>query len=294
MSGVMLGQSIGIEWASLIVSTIIIFAAGAGAVWLGMRPLGAIIRWQEGMFDDVLRHKLLLDVHPRVATVMSLVGIALMAIIGYGLTGSWLGAIAVGAIGAAFPSLVMRVLKARRLAKLESQLVDGIQTLTSGVRAGLNLVQAFELVSRDGPVPMNQEFNHLLREYEYGVPLDEAMSNAARRVDSGDYRLLFSALQTHRERGGDLGQTLDRIAESIREIQRLDNRVKTLTAQGRATARWLGLMPIAVLAILYLLVDPTGVRKLFIDDIGKLVLTGIVVLNVVGFIWIKKIVSIDV
>lgn len=294
MSGAMLGQSIPIEWAGLIISTIIIFAAGAGAVWLGMRPLGAIVRWQEKMFDDVLRHKLLLDIHPRVATVMSLVGIALMAIIGYGLTGSWLGTVAVGAIGAAFPSLVMRALKTRRLNKLESQLVDGIQTLTSGVRAGLNLVQAFELVSRDGPVPMNQEFNHLLREYEYGVPLDEAMSNAAERVNSGDYRLLFSALQTHRERGGDLGETLDRIAESIREIQRLDNRVKTLTAQGRATARWLGLMPIVVLAILYLLVDPNGVKDLFVDDIGKLILTGIVVLNVAGFLWIKKIVSIDV
>jgi len=290
----MLGDALAVDWPGLIVSTIIIFAAAAGAVWLGARPLMGIIARQERMFDEVLRHKLLLDIPPRVATVLSFIGIALMALLGYSLTGSWLGGLVAGAIGAVFPALVMRVLKARRLSRLEGQLVDGIQTLTSSVRAGLNLVQAFELVSTDGPAPLNQEFAHLLREYEYGVPLDEAMANAAARIDSGDFRLLFSALQTHRERGGDLGETLDRIAESIREIQRLENRVKTLTAQGRATARWLGAMPIAVLAILYLLVDPAGVRRLFIDDIGKLVLTGIVVLNIVGFLWIKKIVSIDV
>jgi tight adherence protein B len=134
----------------------------------------------------------------------------------------------------------------------------------------------------------------MLREYEYGIPLDEAMDNASVRIGSGDFRLLFAALHTHRERGGDLGETLDRIAESIREIQRLENQVETLTAEGRATARWLGAMPIVVLGILYFIVSPEGVRSLFTDDFGKMLLLIMAILNVAGFLWIRKIMAIDI
>ena len=120
------------------------------------------------------------------------------------------------------------------------------------------------------------------------------MQKCAVRIGSGDFHLLFSALQTHRERGGDLGETLDRIADSIREIQRLESRVKTLTAQGRANARMMGMLVIASMAILYLLVDPEGVRLLFVTNAGKIILSGFFVLNALGFLWIKKIVSIDI
>ena len=162
------------------------------------------------------------------------------------------------------------------------------------MRAGLNLVQSMQLLAQDGPPPLRQEIAHLLREYEYGVPLEGAMDSAAARIGSGDYRLLFAALQTHRERGGDLGETLDRIGDSIREIQRLENRIKTLTAEGRATARWLGAMPLVVMAIIYFLVSPEGVVAMFSEGLGKLMILAIVALNLVGFLWIRKIVNVDI
>ena len=270
------------------------FVATAAAVFCGYVPLRQLVRRQERQFDVVLRGSLLLNVKPRTATIAAGIGMVLLALILYALSGSILGVLMGIGIGAVLPSVVLGILKRRRLARLEDQLVGGIQTLASGVRAGLNLVQAMELVARDGPVPLRQEFQHLLREYEYGVPLEEAMDNAAARVGSGDFHLLFAALQTHRERGGDLGETLDRIAASIREIQRLESRVKALTAQGRATARWLGAMPIVVLLILYFLVSPEGVRAMFADNLGKVIILTMVALNVVGFLWIKKIVSLDI
>jgi tight adherence protein B len=185
------------------------------------------------------------------------------------------------------------MLAQRRLAKLERQLVSGIQTLGSGVRAGLNLVQSFGLVARDGASPLRDEFAHMLREYEYGTPLEEAMDKCATRVGSGDFRLLFSALQTHRERGGDLGETLDRIADSIREIQRLESRIETLTAEGRANSRMLGLLLVVALVILYM-IDSTGVKSLFEDDIGKIIVAIMIALNVAGFMWIRWIINIDI
>ena len=191
------------------------------------------------------------------------------------------------------PGLYIRWLTKKRLQKLEEQLVGAVQTLASGVRAGLNLVQGMQMVSRDAPVPIKQEFAHLVQEYEYGIPLDEAMNNAATRIGSSDFRLLFTALHTHRERGGDLGETLDRIAFSIREIQRLENKVRTETARGRATARWLGALPAIVLFMLFLISRDTVVL-MFTDQIGKVLLAAVIVLNLVGYLWIRKIMAIDI
>ena len=278
----------------LLANSAVMFVATGVGVFLGYKPLRQAILLQENQYGTVLRNNLLLNIKPRVATFLTGVGIVVLAAIGYGMSGHPLGMLLGAVVGLFLPTAVLRILSKRRLKKLELQLVGGVQTLASGVRAGLNLIQSMELVARDGPVPLRQEFQHLLREYEYGIPLEEAMDNCAARIGSGDFRLLFAALQTHRERGGDLGETLDRIGESIREIQRLESRVETLTAQGRATARWLGAMPVAVLLIIYFLVDKHGVISLFHDDLGKLVLLTIVVLNIVGFLWVRKIVSIDI
>jgi len=279
---------------TVFVSSVVVFLVSGAAVLLAARPVVELVRAQHRRFDVVLRQNLMMDVDPRVALFLSGVVIVLAGLVLYFMTASLLGGLIGLVAGAFLPSGALRYLRVRRLRKLEDQLVGGIQTLASGVRAGLNLIQAMELVAEEGPDPLKQEFVHLLREYEYGVPLEEAMDNAAHRIGSGDYRLLFSALQTHRQRGGNLGETLDRIAASIREIQRLEGRTKALTAQGRATARWLGAMPIIVVAVLYFFVDPAGVKSLFADAIGKIIVVTIVGLNVIGFLWVKKVVSIDV
>lgn len=274
-------------------ASVVIFLAIVAAVYIGAKPLIGVIRRQEMLNDNLLRGALLLDISPRLVTVLTGVSMVLLGLIGYAFMDNFVGFILGGALGIFLPNAVLKFLRVRRLKRLEDQLVSGITTLASGVRAGLNLVQAMELVARDGPIPLSQEFAHLLKEYEYGIPLEDAMSNCATRIGSGDFRLLFSALQTHRERGGDLGDTLDRIADSIREIQRLEKRVESLTAQGRATARWLGAMPVVVAAIYYL-IDSDAIRSLFEQGMGNVILAVIVVLNILGFLWIKKIVAIDI
>lgn len=276
----------------VLTSAFMAMASGV-SVYLGYRPLRSIILRQEYQWGRTLRTNLLIDVRPRMVTVLTGVAMVVLGAAGYAVSEALVGVALCAAVGAVLPAMALRRLRKRRLDKLEGQLVGGIVTLASGVRAGLNLVQSMELAARDGPNPLRQEFAHLVREYEYGVPLEQAMENAALRIGSGDFRLLFAALQTHRERGGDLGETLDRIADSIREIQRLEKRVEALTAQGRATARWLGAMPLVVGAI-YFLVEPGGVMALFNENLGNVILVGIVVLNILGFLWIKKIVSIDI
>jgi len=269
------------------------FVAVVVAVIAAAEPVRRWVLKQERIYGHILHTSLLLDIRPRSATYFGVGCVLVGSVIGYAFIHNLISLVVGAVLGAAVPMATLRVLRYRRRSKLDEQLVDGLQTLASGVRAGLNLVQALELVAENLPAPISQEFAHLVREYEYGTPIEAAMSNAAGRVELPNYRLVFSALQTHRQRGGDLGETLDRIADSVREIQRLEKRIETLTAQNRAAARWMGGMPVVILAILYM-IDPYGVRMLFVDDIGKILLAGIVAMNAVGFMWIRQIVNIDI
>jgi tight adherence protein B len=290
----MLAQAVPHWQSDTVLGTALILALTAAAVYFGYRPLLSVIRSREVEYDMIFRRALLIDVSPRLITLGTGMVILALGFLGFAVGRHVIGAILGGALGVFLPHAMIRYLRRRRLKKLEEQLVDGIQRLASGVRAGLNLVQSMGLVARDGPNPFRQEFTHMMREYEYGVSIDEAMNNAADRIGSSDFRLLFSALHTHRERGGRLSDTLDRIADSIREIQRLENQVQTLTAQGRATARWLGAMPVVIMLILYFFVDPSGVIRLFTTPFGNLIFAGIVALTVLGFLWIRKTIAIDI
>jgi tight adherence protein B len=283
----------GDESLRLLLGSVVMFLAILAAVAIGANPLLVAIRRREREYDEVFNRALLLEISPRLVTLVTAITMAFLGGLLFSITQSVLGLAAGLALGAMAPTLLIRRLKRKRVRQLEEQLVSVIQTLASGVRAGLNLVQAMQMIARDAPKPTRQEFAHLLREYEYGTPLDEAMTNAGTRIGSNDYQLLFAALQTHRQRGGDLGETLDRIAESIREIQRLERRVETLTAQGRATARWLGAMPLAVLAISYLVMGDQ-VRLLFTESAGNLILMIVLVMNLLGWLWIRKIMAVDI
>jgi tight adherence protein B len=191
------------------------------------------------------------------------------------------------------PTSLTRLLIRRRVHKLEEQIVSGIQTIASGVRAGLNLIQAMQLLARNASKPLSQEIAQLLREYEHGLTLEQAMAKTGRRIGSPTYRLLFSALETHRIRGGNLAETLESIANAIREIQRLEKQVEVLTAQGRSAARLMAIMPLAILLILYF-IDKKSVAALFTTQMGRFMLLGIGLIIFLSFWWIRKIIDIDI
>lgn len=135
----------------------------------------------------------------------------------------------------------------------------------------------------------------MLREFEHGASVDEVMRRASGRIKLHHYRLLFAAMQTARMRGGNLPDTLDRLGESLREIVRLEEKVRALTAQNKLSAVMMGCMPAAILGVYYL-IEPTWVATLFSreNDWGLLLLAVAVLLNVAGFLWIRKIVTFEI
>jgi len=210
--------------------------------------------------------------------------------------GNWavLGAAALGTlVGYWVPRLVIYVMQGRRRTKLNEQLIDGLVTLANGMRAGLNLVQSMKLIETNAQPPISQEFALMLREFEHGTSVDEVMRRASARIKLHHYKLLFAAMETARQRGGNLPETLDRLSESLREIMRLEEKVRALTAENRMSARMMGAMP-AVIAGIYYMIEPDWVQSLLGNQYGLLVLLIAVALWAGGFLWIRKIMTFEI
>jgi len=247
------------------------------------------MRW----YERVLVNQLLIDIKPRLAVWLSIGLVLVTGLIGFLIADSFLFFLIGCALGAGLPNLLVRHLEQRRAEKLELQLVDGITTLASGVRAGLNLVQSMELLIKNSTGPIKQEFAQMLREYQMGLDLNQAMHNAADRIASPNYRLLFTAIEMHRQRGGDTGESLDRICESIREIQRLEGKLDAITAQGRSQAWMMAAMPVLFFLLLYA-IDREGVYLLITEPLGRILLFAAIGLMAIAFWWIRRIMSVEI
>ncbi len=259
----------------------------------GAQPFRGWLDRQERMYDRVLRQQLLIDISPRTALWLTLGGVLAAAGAGLAITGSTIAALIFAALAGAVPTLLLRHLQEKRRLKLEEQLVDGLTTIASGVRAGLNLVQSLELVATNHHGPIQQEFAQLLREYQMGLDLNQAMRNTSNRIGSPLYRLAFTAMEMHRLRGGDSAQSMDRIAESVREISRLEGKLDALTSQGRFQAIGMAIMPLVFFVMLYA-IDPSGIGLVFTDPLGRVLLLIVITMITVAFVWIRKIMSVEI
>jgi len=192
-----------------------------------------------------------------------------------------------------FPRLLLTVLKARRLKKFNIQLVDALTGMSNALKAGFSITQSFETIARDGENPIAQEFGALLQQTRVGVSFSEALTNLQERVGSADLTLVCLAVETARQTGGNLTGIFEQIAATIRERFRIENRIQTLTAQGKLQGIVVGIMPL-IIAIALLIVDP-GMMIPFLRSVAGMVIVGIVaVLLLCGGIIIRKIVRIDV
>jgi tight adherence protein B len=273
--------------------SLLCFAAVYVFIVHGWRRVVLLLRQQEKRLDTLLNHQLLMEVPARHAMIGIGAIVTLAGVAGGLASGSSIGFILVAALALLFPQMIFRHLETKRKKRLDEQIVDGITTLASGVRAGLTLVQSMQLLVRNSTGPLKQEFRQLMREFDLGIDLHQAMRNTSDRIGSVYYRLLFSAIQAHRDRGGDMGQSLDRIAESVREIQRLEGRLDAITAQGRAQARFMGIMPFVIIGILWL-ISPDDTSKLLTEPLGRVLLMIALVMIGVSFMWIRRIMQVDI
>ena len=275
-------------------------AAFAAVISLRL-PMSDLVRKQEATFHAALVELFLFDITPRHLTYVMfggavVAGLVLAILVLYAGGGGFgvLFSFALGSLlGYSVPRIVIFFMQRRRRQKLNDQLIDGLVTLANGMRAGLNLVQSMKLIETNAHPPISQEFGLMLREFEHGASVDEVMRRASARIKLHHYKLLFAAMETARARGGNLPETLDRLGESLREILRLEEKVRSLTAANRMSAYMMGAMPILIVLIFYV-IEPSWVSLLFNTQFGLLMLMIALVLWVGGFLWIRKIVTFEI
>jgi tight adherence protein B len=199
----------------------------------------------------------------------------------------------VAALSATLPVLHMRRRRAKRLYQFERQLPDACDMLARSLRAGHAFAAAIQMVGDEFPEPMGGEFRLTFDEINYGVSLNDALTNLAQRVPIHDLRYFVIAVLIQRETGGNLAELLDGITALVRERFKLFDKVRVLSAEGKLSAWILVLLPF-VTAGLMSLVNPGFLDVLWQDDTGVRVVQVAAVLMVVGVFWIRRTIAIRV
>jgi len=148
-------------------------------------------------------------------------------------------------------------------------------------------------IVREGQKPIAQEFDLCLQQTRIGVSFSDGLSRMESRVESEDLTLVVLAIETARRTGGNLTEILEKIAKTIRDRIRIQNRIKTLTAQGRLQGLVVGAMPV-VIAIALLILDPQLMLPFLQSLVGAAVVLAVAVLVACGALIIRKIINIDI
>jgi tight adherence protein B len=202
-------------------------------------------------------------------------------------------ALLVGLAGGFVPFLWLSSRRDKRLRLLDAQLPDAVELIARALRAGHPLAPAMQMVADELPDPIGSEFGITFDEINYGVPLNEAMFNLARRVPADDLRFFAVAVVLQRETGGNLAEILDNIGKLIRERFKLLGTIRVLSAEGKLSAWILSLLPFGT-ALMINLVNPGFLSVLWTDPGGQKLVYGAAVMMVVGIFWLTRIVKIRV
>lgn len=231
--------------------------------WLGVRVLASVFGGMFGLFIG-----------------RSSIGIALLFFI------------IMAGVGWMVPQLYLSRRAKKRQQAFVDQLGDTIGLMANSLRAGYSLLQTMELISRESPQPICDEFRRVVREVGLGISTHQALDNLLARVPSEDLDLLVSAISIQHEVGGNLGQILDIIGETIRERVRIKGEITVLTSQQQLSGYVISGLPI-VLAVGMFLINREYMLGMFVWPWICLPI-GALILEAIGFLVMKKIVAIEV
>lgn len=198
--------------------------------------------------------------------------------------------------GMLIPRFYVKRMQSQRLQRFNDQLADMLNLMVNGLRAGFSTMQAMEAVSKELPPPISDEFRRVVQEMQIGLPMEKALDNLFRRIPSDDLDLVIAAINVQREVGGNLAEILDTISHTIRERVRIKGEIRVLTTQVMYSGRFLALMPLMILAALFLM-NRSYMMQFFNPEtrlvgIPMLILGGLMI--IAGYFVMNKIATIDV
>lgn len=198
-------------------------------------------------------------------------------------------AIATGSL----PLMWLLFRRKRRFKRFAKQLPDALELIARALRAGHSLAAGFSLVSDEMDAPIGKEFARVFDEQNLGIPMEDALENLTERIPNLDLRFFATAVILQRQTGGDLSEILDKIGYLVRERFKIWGQVQALTGEGRLSGIVLLALPPALFMAVYRL-NPDYVMPLFTDPMGRKMLAGGLVMQLLGALVIRKIVNIKV
>jgi tight adherence protein B len=181
----------------------------------------------------------------------------------------------------------------RRLRSFEAMLPDVLNLLSGSMRAGFSFAQGLEAVAEEASEPARRELQRVFAESRLGRPIEDALEDSANRMHSVDLMWAVMAIRIQREVGGNLAELLDTVARTMTERERMKREIFALTAEGRLSAIIMGIFPPAFAGILFL-IQPKYMSMLFASTLGVMAVIGSAIMAFFGFLWLRKIIAIEV
>ncbi|MBM3812172.1 MAG: type II secretion system F family protein [Acidimicrobiia bacterium] len=198
-----------------------------------------------------------------------------------------------GIVGMAIPILYVVRIRAKRFRRFEELFPESLEFLARSMRAGHAFSVSLEMIHREFQEPLAGEFRRTFDEHNLGLPLDQALMKLAKRVPLLDVHFFISAVLLQKRTGGNLAEILDKLAYVIRERFKLRGKIRAISAHGRMTGIALTCIPMGVALIMFY-VNPNYVSFFIEDETGNYMMGAAILLQVIGYLIIKKIVTIEV
>ena len=206
------------------------------------------------------------------------------------LTVGWIGG---GILGFWLPFIFLRVKRTRRLRAFEEAFPEALDLISRALKAGHAFATGLKMVADEMPEPIGPEFRKTFDEQNFGLPLKDALANLTMRIPLLDVRFFSTAVLIQRETGGNLSEILENLAHVVRERFKILRQVRVYTAHGRLTGYVLLGLP-AFLAVALMFINPEHMRTLFTVQMGQMMVVGAIVMQAIGFVWIKQVIKIEV
>ncbi len=190
-------------------------------------------------------------------------------------------------------ALSVRFAEKRRLGAFVQQLELALRLIAGGVRVGLGLRQALTLVIEEMSDPARHEYMRIVGQTNIGMSVYDALDDLAERMPSNETLMMARAIRIQSQTGGDLGKILEHLADTIKERRRIQRKISAMTAEGRASALILALLPV-VLGIFIILTQPSMGHALLFTDMGHGALVVVGILEILGVFTLFKILQVDV
>ncbi len=177
--------------------------------------------------------------------------------------------------------------------RFEKVFPDSVEMMAQSLRAGMSLPQGIGLVADDGPEPVATECSWIIGQMKTGRGLNDVLMEWRSRIKSEDLSIFVESVLILRETGGNLIETFDLLVETIRERQRIQDKIRTATMQGVVQSAAIALLPILMVLVLHSAAR-WYIRPLLTTTVGWCLITAALILQILGGLWLKKIVTIRV